>query len=197
MVKKVWLVCGVTVAVLGALLLYKFHALGHKTQGPAVMVSAVPIGGSFTLTDENGAAVTDQDFAGTQKLIFFGFTHCPAICPAELLKISDILTALGDGAKNMTPLFVTVDPVRDTAPVMKTYTDQFDPRIIGLTGTQDQIDQVVKKFRVYAARVPQGDDYTMDHSAFLYLTDANNIMITMYKMDQSADDIARDIKSRR
>lgn len=171
---------------------------GGKTTStlPAKTATVLPIGGAFTLVDENGQNVTDQNYAATKKLLFFGFTYCPSICPTELLKMADILTALKDNARKVTPLFITIDPARDTPDVMKTYTDKFDPRIVGLTGTQDQIDATVKSFRAYAARVPQGKEYTMDHSAFMYLTDETNEMITIYKMDQTADEIAADLKTR-
>lgn len=163
---------------------------------PHKMVASAPIGGAFDLVDQNGRSVTDQDYKTPYKLIFFGFTACPSICPSELLKMGDILTTLGSRANRVTPLFITVDPARDTPQILKTYTAKFDPRITGLTGTSDQVDRVLQKFRVYAARVDTPHGYTMDHSAFLYLTDAKNQMITIYKIDQTADVIAADLRKR-
>lgn len=159
-------------------------------------VASTPIGGAFDLVDQSGRPVTDQGYKTPYKLIFFGFTSCPSICPSELLKMSDILSALQSPADRVTPIFITIDPARDTPEKLKNYTAKFDARIIGLTGSQAQIDQIVHRFRAYAARVETPQGYTMDHSAFLYLTDADNYMVAIYKIDQTADEIAADIKKR-
>ena len=161
-----------------------------------VVATTIPIGGAFTLVGPTGETVTEQNFTATKKLVFFGFTHCPSICPTELLKIADILKALGDDAKKVTPLFITVDPERDTPKAMAAFTKNFDDRIVGLTGTQAQIDAVVSEFKAYASRVPQDQDYTMDHSTFLYLTDEANHMVTLYRMDDTADMIVKDLQPR-
>ena len=133
--------------------------------------SAVPIGGAFTLTDENGQEVTDQTYRGKWLLVFFGFTHCPDVCPTALNDIALTLDQLGPQAASVQPLFVTVDPERDTPEIMREYTDAFHPGIVGLTGTPAQIADTAKAYRVYYKKVPQGDSYTMDHSGITYVMD--------------------------
>lgn len=164
---------------------------------PSETATATPVGGAFTLIDETGQTVTDQTYQTPYKLLFFGFTHCPSICPSELLKMADVLAGLGDNAKKITPLFISIDPGRDTPQELVTYTAHFDDRIIGLTGNQDQINAVVNSFKAYAARVDTGNgDYTMDHSGFMYLTDRDNHLIKLYRLDDSADTILADLQHR-
>jgi protein SCO1/2 len=164
---------------------------------PTETATATPIGGAFTLMDETGKTVTNETYKTPYKLLFFGFTHCPSICPTELLKMADVLTGLGDRANKITPLFISIDPARDTPSELAAYTNHFDDRIIGLTGTQDQIDAVVRAFKAYAARVnTENGDYTMDHSGFMYLTDHDNHLIKLYRLDDSADTILADLKRR-
>ena len=103
---------------------------------------AAAIGGVFNLTNQNGKAVSDADFRGKKSLVFFGFTHCPDICPVAMATITAAMSALGDKADHITPIFITVDPVRDTPQVMKKYLSNFDKRIVGLTGTEEQVKQV-------------------------------------------------------
>lgn len=133
--------------------------------------AAPGVGAPFTLTDQNGASVSSASLRGQPYLLFFGFTHCPDICPSTLYEVSQMFEALGKDEK-VRAVFITVDPQRDTQQVMKDYLGSFDPRIIGLTGTQQEIDAVTKAFRVYARKVEQKDtDYTMDHTAMVYLMD--------------------------
>ncbi len=157
---------------------------------------AAGLTGDFTLTNENGVTVTPESYAGQYKIIFFGFTHCPSICPTELLKIADILSALpAPLATRITPLFITVDPTRDTAEILKKYTDNFDPRIIGLTGTPAQIQAAINAFKIYAARVDTSPhDYTFDHSTFLYLFGPGHDLIKLYRMNDTAEIISADLK---
>ncbi len=156
------------------------------------------IGGAFEMIDHNGKAVTDKDYADKHKLVFFGFTYCPAICPTELQKVNVIMQELGKEAEAITPLFVTVDPERDTVDVMKQYVEQFHPRLIGLTGSAEQVEATKQTFRVYATKVENEmmEEYMMDHSAFLYLMDKNNKMVALYPSKDTAVDIANDIKGR-
>ncbi len=131
------------------------------------------VGGPFELVDGRGETVTAQDFTGRPFVIFFGFTHCPDICPTSLFEMSEWIDELGPVADQMRFAFVTVDPERDTPAVMRRYVGAFSDRIIPLTGTPAQVDQVIDAYRVYAAKVPlEGGGYTMDHSAFVYLMDA-------------------------
>ncbi|MGH1456580.1 MAG: SCO family protein [Alphaproteobacteria bacterium] len=162
------------------------------------VVGSSDIGGSFTLVDQDGNEVTDADYDDTYKLVFFGFTFCPAICPAELQKFALIMDNLGEDADKITPIFITVDPERDTAGVMKAYVEQFHPALIGLTGSQEQIDAVKNAFKVYASKVENEmmDEYMMDHSSFTYLMDKNNKLIAMYPSKDSAEKIVEDIKKK-
>ncbi len=162
------------------------------------VIGASDIGGGFSLIDHDGKDVTEHDYADSYKLIFFGFTYCPAICPAELQKFALIMDELGEDAEEIKPLFITVDPERDTAEVMKNYVIQFHPDLIGLTGSQAQIDAVKNAFKVYASKVENEmmEGYMMDHSSFTYLTDKENKLIAMYPAKDSAEDIAADIKAR-
>ncbi|MEW5421502.1 SCO family protein [Amorphus sp. 3PC139-8] len=132
------------------------------------------IGGPFTLVDTEGNTVTEADFEGKPRAMFFGFTFCPDVCPTTLYEAGGWLDALGDKADDLNLLYVTVDPERDTPEQMKLYLSSFDPRIIGLSGSREQIDEVIKNYRVYARKVELDDgDYTMDHTASVMLFDAD------------------------
>jgi protein SCO1/2 len=162
----------------------------HSTQSSSV-------GGPFTLTDQNGKTVTDANFKGEPFLVFFGFTHCPDVCPTTLYEMSEVLKRLGPDAQKTAALFVTVDPERDTPEKMKQYVSSFHPRIFGLTGTQAQIDAIKKEYRVYSKKVPTKDgDYTMDHTAVVYLMDKNGRFIAPFNMARSADEAATDLQKR-
>src|SRR4051812_26037071 len=136
-------------------------------------VSGVPlVGGSFTLTDQDGRRVTDKTYAGKYLLVFFGYTYCPDVCPSELQVMSAALDQLGPEADKIQPLFITIGPARDTPQVMKAYVSNFHPRLIGLTGSEQDVADVAAKYRVYYAKAPgakSGADYLMDHSAIVYL----------------------------
>lgn len=128
------------------------------------------IGGEFTLVDQDGETVTHERFLGRPTVYFFGFTHCPDVCPTTLFELTNRLEKLGEDAEGLNAVFVTVDPERDTPEEMKRYLEAFDPRITGLTGSPEQVREMMGKWRVYAAKVPQeGGDYSMDHTATLYL----------------------------
>jgi protein SCO1/2 len=142
------------------------------------------IGGPFTLIASNGQTVTDKDFRGEPTLVFFGYTHCPDVCPATLFEMSEVLRALGPD-KKAAALFITVDPERDTPAVMKDYLSSFDPRIVGLTGSREAVDPVLKEFRVYSRKVQgEGADYTMDHTALIYLMDKQGRFVRPFRLDR-------------
>lgn len=133
----------------------------------------IAIGGAFSLTDHRGRAVTEHDFAGRPVAIFFGFTYCPSICPTTLADITSFIEKLGADADRMHWLFVGVDYARDTPESMASYLESFDRRILGLAGTEQQIAQIAKAFKIYYAKVPlEGGGYTMDHTALVMLLDA-------------------------
>ncbi|MDR7039078.1 MULTISPECIES: SCO family protein [Methylobacterium] len=160
-------------------------------------VATSSVGGPFTLVDQNGRTVTEKDFSGATHLVFFGFTHCPDICPTTLQQISDVLAALGDRAKAMKVAFITVDPERDTPASLKAYLESFDPRITGLTGSPEQVAAAVKGYRAYARRVPtQGGDYTMEHTALVYVMDARNRFLGALNLQRPADETAGELAKR-
>lgn len=167
----------------------------HKAQEPEglIAVTGDAFGGPFTLTDHNGKTVTDKDFTGKYRLIYFGFTFCPAICPTELSKITAALKAMGPEGEKILPVFVTVDPERDTAEKMKSYVSLFHPRLVGLTGTPEQIKAMLKEYKIYANKVqdPQMSEYTMDHSSFIYFMAPDDRLLRIFKVDDTADDIAQ------
>ena len=139
---------------------------------PALLASS--IGGPFTLTDQNGATVTDASLKGHPTAMFFGYTYCPDVCPTTLSDMSLWLEQLGADGDRLKVYFVTVDPARDTQEQMATYLEAFDPRISGLTGTQAEVDAMLQEYRVYSRKVDGADPayYTMDHTASVYLLDA-------------------------
>jgi protein SCO1/2 len=151
------------------------------------------IGGPFTLESAAGKPVTDRDFRGKYMLVYFGYTYCPDVCPTTLNSVAAALDKLGPKAKNLRPIFITVDPERDTPDVMKQYTGAFGPDLIGLTGTPDQIAKVAKEYRVYYARHVTGpgpNDYSMDHSSIIYLMGPDGNFIAPIRADQSGDEMA-------
>ncbi len=159
-------------------------------------IAGLKIGGPFTLTDHTGKKVTEADYAGHYQLIYFGFTYCPAICPTELQKMTKVLNMLPqDASDKIIPLFFTIDPQRDTPDVMADYVSLFHPRLIGLTGTQPQIDNVTRAYRIFANKVndPELSDYTMDHSTFIYLMGKDNELLSIYRIQDDADYIKSDI----
>ena len=140
--------------------------------GPQQGASKVPIGGPFRLTSHEGKAFTDEDLKGKPFAVFFGFTHCPEVCPTTLYDLTQDLEALGKDADRLRVAFITVDPAQDTPELMKTYLASFDPRIVGLTGTEEEIAAVAKAYKVYYRKVPTESGYTMDHTATILLMDS-------------------------
>jgi protein SCO1/2 len=155
------------------------------------------VGGPFALEDGNGKPVTDQDFRGKYMLVYFGYTFCPDVCPTTLNAVADAMEKLGPLASRVQPLFITVDPGRDTPAMIKQYTASFGPSILGLTGTPDQIAKVAKEYRVYYAEHRTGpgpNDYSMDHSSVLYLMDLDGNFLAPMRADLSGDEIAANLK---
>jgi protein SCO1 len=153
------------------------------------------IGGPFKLTDQDGKEVSEQDMKGRPFLVFFGFTHCPDVCPTALFEISEILRSLGGEGGRIGALFITVDPERDTPAVLKDYLSSFDSRLKGLTGDPAAIAAVAKAYRVYYKKVPldQGG-YTMDHTAIVYLMDKEGRFVAPFSLKRTADVAASDLR---
>lgn len=155
---------------------------------------AAAIGGPFQLVAHNGQTVTEKDFLGRPFLVFFGYTHCPDICHTTLFEISEILRALGPKA-NVGALFVTVDPERDTPPVLKDYLSNFDPRIVGVSGERAQLDPMLKEYRIYAKKAAEsGEDYAVDHTTVVYLMDKNGRFVSSFNVGRKPADAARDLE---
>jgi protein SCO1/2 len=162
---------------------------------PLPTARASAIGGPFQLTDQNGRTVTDQDLRGHPFLVFFGFTHCPDVCPTTLFEVSEVLGKLGPDAERVTALFVTIDPERDTPPQMKDYLSSFNPRLTGLTGDPAAIAAIAKEYRVYVKKVPlDHGDYTMDHTALVYLMDKDGRFVAPFNLKRSTEDAAAELR---
>jgi protein SCO1/2 len=152
------------------------------------------IGGPFSLVGgEDGKTVTDSDFRGRDMLVFFGFTHCPDICPAELQVIAEALDRLGDKAAKIVPIFITLDPERDTPEVMTAYVKSFGPNFVGLTGTPEAIAAAAKAYRIGYTKVENRaspKDYSVDHSALVYLMGPDGAYLTHFAYGTSAQEMA-------
>ncbi len=157
--------------------------------------AAAGIGGPFHLVDQDGKPFSDQAMKGRPFLVFFGFTHCPDVCPTTLFEMSQVLGKLGPDADRIGALFITVDPERDTPAVLKDYLSNFDPHLRGLTGDRPAIDAAIKAYRVYAKKVPlEGGDYTMDHTAVVYLMDKDGHFIAPFNTKRTADAEAAELR---
>ena len=153
------------------------------TQDATPPLAGAKIGGPFSLTDQDGKPVRDSDFAGRYRIVYFGYSYCPDICPTDLQQIGLAMDQLGDSAESVQPLFITLDPERDTAEHLAQYVPLFHPRLIGLTGSTDAVRNAADAYRVYYKRVTTGsrpDDYTVDHSAFIYLMDRDGKYLTFF-----------------
>lgn len=167
-----------------------------QPQGPARVQTSgkALVGGPFKLIDQSGKDVTDRDFRGRHMLVFFGFTHCPDICPAELQVMSAALDQLGDEAHKVVPIFITLDPERDTQAAIADYVKHFGSNFVGLTGSPEAVAAAAKAYRVAYAKVEiQGaaDGYTVDHSALVYLMDTDGEYVTHFVYGTSADKMAK------
>jgi len=172
-------------------LLIMFWAMG----GVSKVAQPAAIGGPFQLTDQNGKAVTDKSLKGKPTLIFFGYTHCPDVCPTSLFEISEVLRALGKDADKVNAVFISVDPERDTPATMKDYLSSFDPHLEGLSGDPAETAKVITSYRVYAKKVPTKDgDYTMDHTALIYLMDRDGRFVSPFNLKRTPEEAATDLK---
>lgn len=164
-------------------------------KGPVQTAGPSAIGGPFRLVDQDNKTVTDSDLKGKPSLIFFGFTHCPDICPTTLFEVSEILGRLGNDANRVNALFVTVDPERDTAGKLKDYLSSFHPQLRGLTGDSASIANIEKAYRVYSKKVPlEGGGYTMDHTALVYLMDKEGRFVAPFNMKRKPEEAAADLR---
>jgi protein SCO1/2 len=185
----------VIVAAFGASLALGLSLMLWAMGGVRGVTTPAAIGGPFQLTDQSGGVVTEASLQGHPTLIFFGFTHCPDICPTSLFEISEVLRAMGKDADRVNALFVSVDPERDTAAAMKDYLSSFDPHLKGLTGDPAMVAKVISEYRVYARKVPLKDgDYTMDHTALIYLMDRDGRFVAPFNLKRTPEEAAADLR---
>jgi protein SCO1/2 len=180
-------------AIIGLLVAVMLLAAGGYVFLSGSQPAVLTVGGPFSLMDGDGHRVTDQTWRGKYLLVYFGYTFCPDVCPTTLSAVSDALDAMGAKADRIQPLFITVDPKRDTPAVVKQYAAAFGPRIVGLTGSPEQIAAAAKAYRVYYAEHRTGpgpDDYSMDHSSVLYLMGPDGRFIQPVRADQTGPELA-------
>jgi len=190
---RLWLVLGAFLA--GLALCFGVIALIAGPRSSAPVFQAAQVGGPFRLSDQDGKPITDQDLKGKPFLVFFGFTRCPDVCPTTLFDVSEVMRSLGPDADRTAALFVTVDPERDTAAALKDYLASFDPHVHGLTGDPAALAAVAKAYRVYYKKVPlDGGDYTMDHTAIVYLMDKEGHFVSPFSLKRKPEVAAAELR---
>jgi protein SCO1/2 len=178
----------VVVTAVSAIAIYAMVTTRFQTSADVTGVPTVTIGGPFKLTTKDGGTLTSDELRGEPFAIFFGYTRCPDVCPTTLTDLAALMQKLGPDADRMRFVFVSVDPIRDTPDVLKQYISVFDPRIMGLTGTEDEIATVAKEYRVFYEKVPTKDgDYTMNHTASVYLMDSRGEFTGVIDYHEDAD----------
>jgi protein SCO1/2 len=185
----------VIVASFSASLVFGLLVLLWAFGGVRGVTAPAAIGGPFQLTDQSGQTVTDKSLLGRPSLIFFGFTHCPDVCPTSLFEMSQVLQAMGKDAGRVNAYFISIDPERDTVAAMKDYLSSFDPHLKGLTGDPAAIAKVAAEYRVYTNKVPLKDgDYTMDHTALVYLMDRDGHFVAPFDLKQTPEKAAAELR---
>jgi protein SCO1/2 len=170
-------------------------ARGDRPDASETGIALAPFEVDFSLIDHDGDPLSLNDLGDRHALVLFGYTHCPDVCPTELSNMAAVLETLGDKAGALRPLFITVDPERDTIEVLADYVAAFDDRIVGLTGSAEQSTAAAQAFRVYAARVGDGPDYLMDHNAALFLVAPGGKVAAYFRPDATTDSIADAIRA--
>jgi len=190
------MVAMMAIVAVAVIAMWRIVASGPRDQVTAS--AGVSIGGPFTLTDQTGATVTDKSYDGSYRLIYFGYTFCPDACPTELQVMAQAVEAMGPAGAKVQPIFITIDPARDTAKQLAGYVPLFDKRLVGLTGTPEQIAAVAKAYRVYYAKADQpgvdAKSYGMNHSSFVYLMDPAGKFLTVFSSDTDSDKMAAEIR---
>ncbi len=192
-----FLVAAAALALGGA---YFVRTIGVREPPPPVTVGEAAIRSEFSLIDHNGNRVTEADFLGRWQLVFFGFTHCPDVCPTTLAYMANVLDRLGGEVERVAPIFITVDPSRDTPEVMAEYVQAFHPKLVGLTGSEAEVAAAAQSFRVYYERMEEEtapDGYLMAHSGHIYLMTPEGRFEDVFREgDQSAEEMAADVLAR-
>ena len=187
------------VALLAVGFLGARHYFGQPIATRVEPAAAPDIGGPFTLVDQDGRTVTDESFRGKYMLIYFGFTYCPDVCPTSLSRNAAALELVGDKAEKVVPILISIDPARDTPEKLKQYVAAFDPRLLGLTGTPEQVKLAAHAYKVFYMRAPQpggdADAYLVDHSTFSYLVGPDGRFLRFYRHTQPPEEIAADLKA--
>ena len=192
-----FLVAAAALALGGA---YFVRTIGVREPPPPVTVGEAAIRSEFSLIDHNGNRVTEADFLGRWQLVFFGFTHCPDVCPTTLAYMANVLDRFGEEVERVAPIFITVDPSRDTPEVMAEYVRTFHPKLVGLTGSEAEVAAAAQAFRVYYERMEEEtapDGYLMAHSGHIYLMTPEGRFEDVFREgDQSAEEMAADVLAR-
>jgi protein SCO1/2 len=182
-------------AMIGGVLWYESEKVPGL--GRVVTTGQADVGGPFRLTGQDGKSVTDQDFRGRYMLIYFGYSFCPDVCPTTLSVMAQALEKIGGRSRQIAPVFITIDPERDTPKVLDDYMKAFGPSFVGLTGSVADIKTVEKKYRVYAVKKPlEGGNYGMDHSSVIYLMGPDGKLVSFYDEAISPDDLAKELKAK-
>lgn len=185
---------GIVVALLGCRMAPAYADVANGGGRPPVQDDPVSMSPRYLLMDPRGRAVTNEDFRGRFQLVTFGFVSCPDVCPTTLVAIKNILQALGKKANRLQPIFVTVDPERDTAEILRAYTGAFDSRILGLTGSPELVRRAAETFRVQYEKIREPgaapDIYTMNHTAGMFLLDTNGLFVARFAYSMPANEIA-------
>jgi protein SCO1/2 len=185
----------VAAALAGVLLWHESNQVPRL--GRVVSTGTIAVGGPFHLIDQNGKAVSDRDFRGRYMLIYFGYTFCPDVCPTTMAVMAEALDRMGAERRRIVPVFITVDPARDTPQVLKSYVAAFGPDFIGLTGSGEAITAAEKAYKVYAAREPLAKGgYAMSHSSVIYLVGPDGKLVSFYDEAISPADLAKDLKAK-
>jgi protein SCO1/2 len=180
-----WLLVAIALFGLGALAVQRYAGGAQTGQSAG---AGTPFGGPFELVDQSGAPVTEAIFRGKPAAVLFGYTHCPDVCPTTLMQMAEWRKALGSDAEKMHFVFVTVDPERDTVPVMRDYVGAFSDKITGVTGEPDKVAAMTKAFKIYSRKVPlEGGDYSMDHTASVLLLGADGDLAGTIARDEDRE----------
>ena len=182
------------IVFLGAIIAYGFYLLPtaddfNESKSRAVAEDFVP---EYSLINQAGESVSEKTYADEYQMVYFGFTFCPDICPTELQKITETLNNTSPKiVEQIQPIFISVDPERDTSEVLKQYLSSFHPKFVGFTGTEKQVDVAIDGFKIYAAKIddPELSDYMINHSSYIYLIAPNGDLLALYKKDDTPDDI--------
>ncbi|MDQ7985347.1 SCO family protein [Pseudomonas sp. G34] len=193
--KPTWIASAVLILLLLAALPLSFQLWPAPVPLAAAVDGGQRIGGPFELQGPDGRRVTEQSFEGQWLLVFFGFTRCADVCPTTLVQIAKLLDGLGEQGARLQPLFISLDPERDTPEVLAAYTRFFDERILGLTGSPEQIRQVADAYGVYVRKVPMGDTYMLDHTGSVYLMSPAGELVSLISPQRTAADAAREISA--